>query len=1843
MILILFSLGTLMLSCETVHAIVKEVLVWGAQSINQMGNSDNKITLEELEKDYKYFEQTDGLREYFFNTSDDVYKEDLSEDLSWLIDNEIIIRDERTTVYNTKGGMPKVVIEKTSVEDLLSNYVNRSDGIMYIYKAVYGPIDARTIGVETTNIRTDNGVRKSLYDIMKDHDYFTTVSEGNKGNITQGKGGNGADATGGIWDNGSVTSGTGGHGTDGIEIIGPGYHYDEGGNSTTSGGAGGQSIGIKLNLASTWRYTPQGTKYDSIFGDTNIFISDVNIEQEVNSGHQGVYTGAHGGGGVGGNGGNNAAISYETDYKQIYYTPGADIMFYRVNDCLELYIREALTKGLLSDEKELRTEEFTLSILKDLNETSLESWSGNSYPYIFNRVGNKLVNFSPVKTSSVNDLLGVNYDIDYNNGVLNVERKNIFSSNSGYFKTEKIYKMDLYRYIYRFVAANEKKLSNLETDIVNYKYGMELEGCTRTEEDLEIIKYLIAKGILNFDGLSDFQDLYSQITYSEFIPILYRVANSDARLNFSLVQLTDSETSWKARGYAPQTMYIVSGDAPTVPSFKFNDEYLEQDDEPVQVSYNGNGKMLSSTESLNYLLNKVRTRQFNDKGSNNIILGDGEAGVASIADTPGQSIIYSRFNFDFNGAVVGDGEGNTPLDLLKRYSIQAEKSVSSDEGTLNCERYFLSNVWVISYLQNNNAMYSKCIDYIENKKLEWKPKNLRVYAFYANALSSLKNAVDTDTGVFNINISVVSGANDKTLTVLKRPAAAMAGGTSTSGGFEQAKWLAENTRSVSFQVKNNNGIVENYNVIFSGNKISGTGLEGIEQANKIGMEIQMLSPNSGSISEADVMKNSLLGLSTAASSLAIKNAVLDNQCVQTYIKGGANGGNQAFWSWSEIQQYNDRCVDTANQINIVKESDLVLYNKVTDTRAVFRVDDPKIAMVGTTIVTGDPSAGVVYKEGSGDGAEYFYYINAIRLLMNAKQEAAVWAGARATALSSTQFNDNITTVNLKSTGGHIESGITGIRALISQSTDSDFETALSASAANKYGVGSNKDTVWGDYIGLSQANRAINSISRKINYTSPSTNTSSYAYAVVIFRPADVEEIGTPKINSNDSLQDLLDAVVKEPETEEGKRVYNNNMLMCNAYANWVYGTTGGNYIKTGYLVPDVYLYYFDSSGTISMPVSIWGSLSSDMINRVQQIPLTPKMNGATVKLTDNYYNREQIPAASRTGYFLAKDYSVLVAGDRVYLEESMFPNMEKSNSVADGSVYYNLNNSTFNTASFTLGSSFKLLTQNSSAGIRVPDWAKNMRATVVSTDKSGVVTCQYGPISGTPIRYGSQVVLMDIEPEITSEGKALELSSYSNRFNDASINKLVFIKEKLFKGYNLNFSNSSLNMITQKPSVDLSNDNQAYVYTGEGISVYVSGQSHNNNKVVKLNDYSSSFYSKYTFADVKNDLQKKFSKEGYSYVYPDKTLTYITFSFDCTKYTIKDGYLVTDNAHADDLLSPSLFTNLNDLIINSMINESNGAIPINEVPDGALLKIGDGYYCSVGGSSDSKVFVGYAFLGGNTSGVFKPSIQDVSKSFANHFILGGNQYINVTHYFDKLTVLNDLAKYKDALSKVSNVTMKRSGNSAICVDSDGNSVFIVKEDNSSYANKYAPCEVIFQNILLAYPSNTLGEGTETVQVYTICNMANNSVIGALEDLPIFTDGLLEVTLIDNTTMLSETNYVPFEGAFVLLNEFKNNFEKAFTGDLYTLLRLVLFLILIWLVVASWLCYCFSFGGLMPIIDAIKYPTKDRSKGGLDLFKLITFGIISVETEFTFGKFIQYNVIISILLMIVWKSGNIVF
>lgn len=229
----------------------------------------------------------------------------------------------------------------------------------------------------------------------------------------------------------------------------------------------------------------------------------------------------------------------------------------------ELYLTSLLEKGLLpqgnSDYGTLLQLENNSDFYSEYQKLEKSGIRPDWYP----DSGNALVRGST-------PFLGKSYSLNATGNIFSCEQPD-------YFEEEKLTVIDAFRIMELIMRASEKEMTELEANIITYKYGVQYLN-SLTDADKNTVSFLIAKGVLNFEDLKDqalYQDLYSDISYETAYRLIYRIDNKSARFDFSEVQLTDSEAFWQSKGFGASDIQIYDTQTTEIPEMII----LSQDEE----------------------------------------------------------------------------------------------------------------------------------------------------------------------------------------------------------------------------------------------------------------------------------------------------------------------------------------------------------------------------------------------------------------------------------------------------------------------------------------------------------------------------------------------------------------------------------------------------------------------------------------------------------------------------------------------------------------------------------------------------------------------------------------------------------------------------------------------------------------------------------------------------------------------------------------------------------------------------------------------------------------------------------------------------------------------------------------------------------------------------------------------------------------------------------------------------------------------------------------------------------------------------------------------------------------
>lgn len=246
-------------------------------------------------------------------------------------------------------------------------------------------------------------------------------------------------------------------------------------------------------------------------------------------------------------------------YKGSANFESGDIYYYVSSNVYELYLKELLDRGLIYiDElgKSKAAKKFKQEYLE--YEDSLPAWSSAQ----------------GVSAFGVKDSLGAGYSL---------QGDVISCNNVRFFGNESLTTMEIYQYVEDFLRTTEDDITETETDIVMFKYGLDYLA-PYSGSKLKTLQFLAVKGILNFENPEEFYNLDEPMTYSRLYQILYRIHSKDARYDFSQVQLTDGESYWMSKGYAENTVAYTD----SASSFVMSDDAVEEmEDEEEETADNG--------------------------------------------------------------------------------------------------------------------------------------------------------------------------------------------------------------------------------------------------------------------------------------------------------------------------------------------------------------------------------------------------------------------------------------------------------------------------------------------------------------------------------------------------------------------------------------------------------------------------------------------------------------------------------------------------------------------------------------------------------------------------------------------------------------------------------------------------------------------------------------------------------------------------------------------------------------------------------------------------------------------------------------------------------------------------------------------------------------------------------------------------------------------------------------------------------------------------------------------------------------------------------------------------------
>lgn len=243
----------------------------------------------------------------------------------------------------------------------------------------------------------------------------------------------------------------------------------------------------------------------------------------------------------------------------------------------------------------------------------------------------------------------------------------IVEKRPAYFAKEEIYTIDALKIIETFMRANEKEMTKMEASLVTYKYGIHYVE-ELSAEDQKTVEYLIAKGILNYEDPAEMVNIYGVLTRDIGYTLLYRVANPEARFDFSKITLTDQESFWQERGYFQNNINLYN--ASVIPTAEtISSQELEQLKKDAKVTSNKTSNEKATEENLdNDFLDDIL-------GFNIFKVRDVQAAQTNKYKI--RKMFDTNYTYKYGGKDINDLEVKDEVFAIDDIKVQAESSGGS--------------------------------------------------------------------------------------------------------------------------------------------------------------------------------------------------------------------------------------------------------------------------------------------------------------------------------------------------------------------------------------------------------------------------------------------------------------------------------------------------------------------------------------------------------------------------------------------------------------------------------------------------------------------------------------------------------------------------------------------------------------------------------------------------------------------------------------------------------------------------------------------------------------------------------------------------------------------------------------------------------------------------------------------------------------------------------------------------------------------------------------------------------------------------------------------------------------
>lgn len=858
------------------------------------------------------------------------------------------------------------------------------------------------------------------------------------------------------------------------------------------------------------------------------------------------------------------------------------------------------------------------------------------------------------------------------------------------------------------------------------------------------------------------------------------------------------------------------------------------------------------------------------------------------------------------------------------------------------------------------------------------------------------------------------------------------------------------------------------------------------------------------------------------------------------------------------------------EISIV--SDKVLVNTITGAEAII-FEESGYALVGTKIIISDD---IMIKDGNDD---VYYNLEIISgLFTNAY-------------LSSLDAKINAST-SMFIADSQIEEKKYSVK-----SSGTELGSTYVAQFKYKTNTGAEKSV---RMFNLTAMSRGLNTITREFTIKDNEDNdckvTVILDFNMTIPDPSMFSDLQLSSNVKNGSLtaSDVTTAFYTRPSDSEPllQNWWDSNIGISNSLCNFMYGTSGIMYIDTGYLAPSLTILTTSNKVKDEQIQKLFKDFKMLEINGVSYNSF---INNTTSMFWNTYFNEA-------TG--MKSELKTFAKDTRKYT-------FIKGSSVTDGEAY---TNKFFITNSGTIYRS-----QSSDGRIKIDSNTKTIKVNT-RTDKKSETLSGSNKYFTYKYKKGSETVtskwlMRSVDSTNTYykilpmfydddyiKGQPVDSDNYPGEITISQGFLGVFYTYDLGAGrsetlsylgkfYDKYFGDLDLEHPTKfsKPSQMFSADKrQKWLLKKRGLTNQRIQRVLSNGKVCSVEEGDNG-YSKLSTIESSNNMQD-------AYAIP---VLYIpTGSITCYE---KDGSLIATSGYKGNALNlgNTYFGNINQNIIDAAVYKDGDYVPLNSIDTGTKVYIGDTLFTKTDDGFTSAPVSGDTLL----EGVLNENTRDgaIANYFSGTLITLGSKKYALSDYLETVGIGN-----------ACDITDAEAEAGVLCKSGDTLGVY----KNGSYNNDtttaagYVNLSVKFQPGLYCRPIDANGSTYELV-------MKSNSVSSSrFDDLPFIGESLNypDRDKVDVKLDLSFFNVSQYHDA--IKAKFEKFYRGAFLNSLQGLIYMFIICIASYIAVMSWVVYGilhYNIGRNM--LSMIASPGRDKSYRGIDLIKIFTFKIYSLDSD----------------------------